>query len=142
MAIAPTPRIHARTRSGMRIPLRPAQECDAADRQPLGYKNVAVVKKNRVVRRDEFSGSKLRTGLAAARSHFAIFRLAIPQLRHHVELTIENTHLAVQIGAHHPLTLSVEVAGHSQMRLIFNGPQVSAVEGERLNAAVSAIGHN
>jgi hypothetical protein len=38
----------------MRIPLRPAQERDAPDRQPLGYKDVAIVQKDRIMRRDEF----------------------------------------------------------------------------------------
>src|SRR6266850_8281684 len=100
IAAIPTPSIHARTRSGMRIPLRPAQECDSPDRQPLGYKNVAVVQEDSVMRRDEFSGRKLRTRLAAARSHFTILSLSISKLHHHVELPIENTYLTIQIGAY------------------------------------------
>src|SRR5205807_852341 len=142
LAAIPTPSIHARTRSGMRIPLRPAQKCDSPDRQPLSYKNVAIVQKDSIMRRDEFSGSKLCTRLAAARSHFAILSFSISQLGHHVELPIENTYLTIQIGAYHPLTLSMEIAGHPQVRLVLNRPQVSAVKRESLNAAVSAVCYN
>jgi hypothetical protein len=50
----------------MRIPLHSAQERDSPDRQPLGYENVAIVEKDGIMRRDEFSGRILRTRLAAA----------------------------------------------------------------------------
>src|ERR1700760_2796760 len=104
IAATPMPKIHARTRSGMRVPLCSAQERDAPDRQPLGYKDVAIVEKNSIMRRDELAPRELRTRLAAARSHFAILGLSVSQLRNDVEVSIENTHLAIQIGAHHPLT--------------------------------------
>src|SRR5712692_7716731 len=142
IAAVPTPSIHARTRSGMRIPLRPAQKCDSPDRQPLGYEDVAVVQKDSIMRRDECSGSKLRARLAAARTHFAILSLSIAQLRNHLELAIENTYLTIQIGAHHPLTLGLKIARHSQVRLVLNRPQMNAVKCESLDAAVSAVSHN
>src|SRR6202023_4339621 len=97
--------------TGMRIPLHPAQERDSPDRQPLGYENVAIVEKDGIMRRDEFSGGKLRARLAAAWPHFAVLCLSVSKLRNHIELSIENTHLTIQIGAYHPLALSVEIAG-------------------------------
>ena len=54
------------TTNGDANPLRPAQERDSPDRQPLGYENVAIVKKDRIMRRDEFPRGKLCTRLAAA----------------------------------------------------------------------------
>jgi len=50
----------------MRIPLRPAQECDSPDRQPLGYQDVAIVQKDRIMGSDELSRRKLLARLAAA----------------------------------------------------------------------------
>ena len=60
-----------------------------------------------------FPRSKLRAGLVAARSNFAIFRLTIPELRDHVVVEIEDAYLAVQIGANHPLALSMKIARHT-----------------------------
>src|ERR1700736_5567351 len=142
IAATPTPSIHARTRSGMRIPLRPAQECDPPDRQPLGYKNVAIVEKDRIMRRDELPRRTLWTRLATPRSHFAVLCFSVSQSGNHVEVSIENTHLAIQVGAHHPLPLSVKIARHSQVRLVFDCSQVNAIECKSLNAAVPAIGHD
>src|SRR5205807_1345006 len=141
IAAIPTPSIHARTRSGMRIPLRPAQKCDSPDRQPLSYKNVAIVKKDSVMRRDELSSRKLRTRLAPSRSHIAVLCFAVAQLHNHVVFSIKNAHLTIQIGADHPLALSMEVAGHTKPGLVFDRFQMIALEGESLNSAVSAIGH-
>lgn len=42
-----------------RTTLSPAQKCNSPDRQPLGYENVAIVEKDGIVGRDEFSRSKL-----------------------------------------------------------------------------------
>src|SRR5581483_351295 len=78
--------------------------------------------------------------LAAAGSHLPVLSLTVSQLRNHVEAAIENAHLTVQIGTQHPVALCVEIAGHAQVRLVFDRAQMLAVECERLNAAVSAVG--
>src|SRR2546425_4925020 len=124
------------------MPSHPAQERHSPDRQPFSDENVAIVEKDGIMRRDELSRGKLRARLAAARPHLAVLRLPVSQLRNHVEFLIENTHLAIQIGAYHPLTLRVEIAGHSQVCFVLDRPQMSAVKCERLNPAVSAVGYD
>ena len=69
--------LHARFGLGILIPLGLAQKCDTPDRQPLGYKNVAIVKKDGIMRRDELSGRKLGARLDPSRSHIAVFRFAV-----------------------------------------------------------------
>src|SRR5215469_124142 len=93
------------------------------------------------MRRDELSRLKLRTCLAAARPHIAIFRLAIPQLRHHLVFTIENTDLAIKIRTHHPPALGMEVAGHPHVLLVFDCLQMGAVKREDLNSSIATISH-
>ena len=104
----------------MRALLRPAQKRQSPDRQPLGYQNVAIVEKNGVMRRDEFAWRELLSCLAASRSHIAVFGFAISECHYHLVLTINDTYLTIQIRAYHPLALSVEVARHSHVLLVFN----------------------
>src|SRR5215470_2495364 len=76
--------------------LSPAQQREPPDGQPLGDQNVAIVEKNGIMRRNEFSWRKLWARLAASRSDIAVLALAISQLHQHLMLTIEDTHLAIQ----------------------------------------------
>src|SRR5215470_19206579 len=99
------------------------------------------MKKNGVMRRNEFPRCELGTCLAASSPHIAVFGLAIPHLHHHLVFTIENTHLTIQIGADHPLALGVEVAGHAHVLLVFDCLHVSAVQCEGLNPSVAAVSH-
>src|ERR1700722_3295369 len=93
------------------------------------------------MRRNEFSGRKLSARLTASRSHVPVFRFAVPQLSDHRIVAIENAHLTIQIRAHRPLALGVEVAWHSHVLLVFDCLQMDAVKGEGLNSSVTAVSH-
>ena len=91
------------------------------------------------MRGDELARRKLAARLIAARAHLSVRRFTVAQLSYDVVIPIEDTNLAVEIRANHPIALGVKVAGHSQMGFVFDGADVRAGQREGLNAAVSAV---
>lgn len=90
---------------------------------------------------NKFSGREFLTRLATSRAYFAVFRLAISQLCDHFVFSIEDAHLAIEIGADHPISLRMEITRHAHVILVFDRPQMSAFERENLDAAVASIRH-
>lgn len=92
------------------------------------------------MRRDELSWRKFAPRLISARTDVSVRRFAVTQLRGHIVVAIEDANLTVKIRANHPITLSMKVAGHSQMGFVFDGAHVVACQRESLNAPVPAVG--
>jgi len=100
------------------------------------------VKEDRCVRGDELSRRKFGAGLTAARADLAVCGSTIAQLSDHAVVAIKNANLTVEVGAHHPFALRIEVARHSQVGFIFDGSDMRTGQRENLCAAISTIGDN
>ena len=93
------------------------------------------------MRRDELAGRELRPRLAAPRTDFPVCGLAVAELRDNFVITIEDADLAIEIRAHHPFALHMKVARHAEMGFVLDGLEMFAIQGERLDAAIAAIGN-
>lgn len=88
---------------------------------------------------DELPRCEFVSCLFAARANFPIDRLPITELRDHLIVAIQNTHLAVEIGTNHPFVPGMKVARHAESRIVLDGLEMSAVQREGLYTPIPAV---
>src|SRR6202044_1167917 len=119
-----------------------AQQRNAPDGQPLCYENIAALQEDCGVGRDELAWSKFASRLLAARTDFTVRGAAVAELRDNFVIAVENAHLAVQVRADHPFALRVEVARHTQPRVVLDGTKMLAIHAKGLQTTISAISNH
>lgn len=109
---------------------------DAANLDPLDDENVAVVIEIGAVRGDEFARSEMVAGLIAD----ADVGGAVAELDDELVVFVEEGDAGFEVGDDHELAVGMKVARGA--KVVGDEPDVLAVEGEGLQAAIGAVGND